>query len=241
MRRGERALVAATLLLAGCARHEPGPTAVRVGAMQVTLTVPAGWEHVDHDVRHEFRLGELKIVLRDAGIATPETLAASIRAAQALWRGGRPDEAVQRVSRLDAPVLALADADVRGLFWRHWNDVSYDPTRAGTFEMDAAFDTLAERTGLLAAPSGRALVLAAFAAELDTLRYEIESLEVRGEGGERWSDARTWGQVAHGDPARFACRTLAGHVLVLESTALRDPRVARAFDTLLDSIEPASP
>ena len=88
-------------------------------------------------------------------------------------------------------------------------------------------------------PSGRVLVNIAFAARLDTLRYEIETLEVRGRGGERWYDARTWDRVAHAYPARFACRIVRGHLLVLESTAMSDPRVVTAFGPLLSSIEPA--
>src|SRR5258706_10533480 len=126
MRRDRRALAATVLALAGCARHEPA-TALRVGAMDLALTIPAGFEHVDHDARHEFRLGELTIVLRDAGIAAPESLAANIRAAHALWRSGRQEEAVQKVSRVNEAVLALCDADERRMVLRHSDDVCHDP------------------------------------------------------------------------------------------------------------------
>jgi len=62
---------------AGAAATSPGEpsggevTAVRVGEQRVTVRIPAGWEHVDYGRRQEFRRGEARFALFDAGPAQP--------------------------------------------------------------------------------------------------------------------------------------------------------------------------
>lgn len=64
-------------LPAGAAATSPGEpsggevTAVRVGEQRMTVRIPDGWEHVDYGRRQEFRRGEARFALFDAGPAQP--------------------------------------------------------------------------------------------------------------------------------------------------------------------------
>ncbi len=48
-------------------------TELRVGEQRLTLRMPASWEHVDYGERQEFRQGEVRIALVDAGTLDPDT------------------------------------------------------------------------------------------------------------------------------------------------------------------------
>ncbi|HEY6195876.1 MAG TPA: hypothetical protein VI504_12610 [Candidatus Eisenbacteria bacterium] len=227
-------LAALALALAGACARQPPSVSVRVGQVPLTLVVPRGWDHVDNGARHEFRSGELRIVLVDAGVAEPESLASEVRAARVIERTGRTREAIARLGERSDPVLELLTLDQRRAFWRYFDDVSYDPTRSETPELDDAFDTLEARALALPRPTLGGLAGWVYASRLDTLRHEIESAEL---GRDGWWQVRAWSRMAHTDRKRFACRVACGRLLVLETATPEAPGVESAFDVLMRSIE----
>jgi len=228
-----RAIGIALLLLSGCAAPQR-PVAVMVGVVPMRIVPPRGWEHVDNGGRHEFRKGDLRMVLSDDGICAPETLAVTILAARtSLMREPIRDDLTGLGWRND-PVLAARGEDERRGFWRYWNDVTYDPTRAWTIQRNWAFDSLVARAQGLAPLDAQQLARWAVAQRTDTTRSQIERVVPAGS----WWVADTWSRVSHLDPRRWACGVVDGHLLVLESGPLLEPAAGKSFDALLRSIAP---
>src|SRR5262245_42816015 len=120
--RGALAIAAAASLAlgaAGCAPR-PEPTALEVGRHRVRLTLPTGWEHLDHGRIHLFRRGDASLSLEDAGPASHQGLIAELNAARGAWLEGRRRDAFARVEELKAPALSQAESGVRAAFWRPW-------------------------------------------------------------------------------------------------------------------------
>jgi hypothetical protein len=236
MPRTERALATACLLLFGCARAER-PVTLAVGEVRVSLVPPAGWEHVDQGGRHEFRRGDMRISLVDEGLATPEALASACSGLRQLLETGREREALERLPGRGAPVLAARDRDARAKFWRDWTTVATDPSRRTAHHLAPALEALIVRAADLPPLDGRTFARWVVARELDTLRYQVQSLAPAPAGDSAWWVARTWNRVSHLEPRRFAARAVEGRLLVLDSGAHLPPEGEAAYEALLTSIE----
>lgn len=235
MRRTDALLGALLLCVAGCAPAEKREPIV-VGEVRLLAASPRGWEHVDNGGRHEFRRVDMKMVLWEAGIATPESLAGALSGARAPLIAGRTDEALDRVrSRRDA-ALRVLDLDELRDFWRQWNLVAHDPTR--TAELPEALDSLIARTARMPAVEPAEYARWAAMRSLDTSRHQIKSVAQVPEGRLAWWQATTWNRVSHTDPRMVAVAIVSGRLIVLESGMLLEPEAQFAFDALLASLEP---
>lgn len=232
------AAVAAGVAATGCAKREGGALVV-VGTVHVRMSPPHGWEHVDNGVRHEFRRGDGRMSLVDAGIATPESLASAILAARPVLTANPPGRLMTGLEWRDDPVLVVRPEDEQRGFWRYWNEVDYDPVRAASSERLSAFDTLVTRARALAPLDKRLVTRWACAQQMDTATtYQIDRVSPATPTGSTWWVAHTWMRGSHQFIRQYACGFVGGHVLVLESGPILDPDHQKAFDQLIASMEP---
>ncbi len=229
------ALLVAIVLCGACAPQEAQQFAV--GSHSVRAILPSGWEHLDHGREHVLRNGEARIVVTDAGLATPDAAVQAIEAVRERWRLGDARDAAAQLREIKMPVLGALTTLDQHQFWAYWNSVAYDPTRRDTPEAEAAFDTLLARAQALEPLSEPAAARWVFASHMDTTRHEIASIEMHPSGTESWTVLRTWNRVTHTERRWLACRVNAGSLLVVDLE--RDPRgdALPVFERLLASMQ----
>lgn len=231
--------VTALSIAAGCAA--PAPERTQVGHHEVWLSVPRGWEHLDHGRQQLFRRGEEQLSLTDLGPATRAGLKNEIQAAESLWLAGRQRDAFERVRELRSPMMRDALSRERADFWRPWTDATYDPQRADSAAIGTAFAALIEGTKIFPEPTPDRLLQYVFDLTGATPNREIASRAVRTIHGSAWTEIETWSPVSHLGRSRVAFALHDGALLALAEDRGRDESVAAAFEQLLRSIQFAPP
>jgi hypothetical protein len=234
-------VIAVTVLsvAAGCAGEAPERT--QVGHHEVWLSVPRGWEHLDHGRQQLFRRGEEQLSLTDLGPGTRAGLKNDIQAAESLWLAGRERDAFERVRELRSPMMRDALSRERADFWRPWTDATYDPERADSAAIGTAFAALIEGTKIF--PESTPDRLLQYVLDLTGAmpNREIASRAERTIHGSAWTEIETWSPVSHLGRSRVAYTLHDGDLLALAEDRGRDESVARAFEQLMRSIQFAPP
>jgi hypothetical protein len=229
-------LIGCAATLAACARQVPSQK-VRVGHLELKLSAPRGWEHLDHGRQQLFRNGEAEIALEDFGPVTPEGLERHLLEAQGLWLAGRRRDAFASVQELHAPPLDLVRPETRAAFWRPWYDVTYALDRADSAEIGMAFESSMRAARALPEVPPAQLVELLLARSPAGERSEIahwDSLKIH---GAPWLSVETWNRVSHMGRGRLACLEHDGYLLLLTTRRGLIEQTGAAFDSLLASIE----
>ena len=228
-------LALALAALLGCSGTKT--ITVDVGSHRVRLTVPKGWEHLEHGRSQILRQGESQIALVDLGPATREGIVREVGAARAMWLSGRRKDAFERVRKIGGPSLAYAAPDQVTGFWRPWWEMKALGDTADSATVGAAFDSLAARAVLLPPDSPQAMARFALDRTSNPERHEISRQSRRLLHDISWVDIETWDRVTHLDRRRLALRVNGGNLLVLYIE--RDPlQVANpVFEEVLLSIQ----
>jgi hypothetical protein len=221
-----------------CGRESTLPaTEVALDHFRLRLTVPAGWEHLDHGNQQLFRQGEVELQLLDHGVATREGFERELVAAKQLWLDGRKRDAFARIRELHGPPLHLLSSDERANFWRPWTDVTYVGDAADSASVVRALDALIAASRELPAIHSMQLAEHVLAQSSDADRREIARSEERVIHGQTWTVVETWDRVSHLYPRRWACLELAGYLLTLHTERGLLEQHGAAFEALLASIE----
>jgi hypothetical protein len=210
---------------------------VDVGIHRVRLTVPKGWEHLEHGRSQILRQGESQMALVDMGPGTREGIAREIAAARALWLEGRRKDAFERIRSIGGPSLLYAASDQVTGFWRPWWEMKALGSTVDSATVGAAFDSLVAHVALLPDDSPQAMARFALDKTSNPERHEISRQSRRLLNDANWVDIETWDRVTHLDRRRLALRENGGYLLVLYIE--RDPlQVANpVFEEVLVSIQ----
>jgi hypothetical protein len=224
-------------LCCGCAKPAPQPLTV-VGLHHVNLSIPKGWEHLDHGRQHMIRLGEDEISLTDGGPATREAMMGDIRAALALWRAGHGGDAFDRIRQLRCPALTLAAPAKAHAFWAPWfalhDDADSLQVATAMLGLIATVDSLPE----VSAAQKLGYVLSEFSTMRDA---EVQSNTLRTLHGAEWNDVVLWSRLTHTSRTRVAFTVSGGRLLVLATGLGVYERQAPAFESVLTSLEIREP
>ena len=231
-------LAAGAVFSSGCGgRPSAMPQRVEIGAHQVRLAAPQGWEHLDHGRAQLFRNGETELRLEDLGAATPQALAREIRGARATWLAGRRRDAIARMRTLDGPALAYLPWQARVDFWRPWSDATYLPDPADSAAIGGAFDAMIDHAEALPALGPDHLVEWVLERDDDAGRREISRLDSLAIHETRWIRVDTWSRTSHLDRRRVAFALDGGSLLALSIERGLPESTLGAFDSLLATIE----
>jgi hypothetical protein len=229
-------IVAALTLVPSCARRAPVPVEMEVGRHRVRLSVPPGWEHLDHCREQLFRNGEMELRLADLGPATPAGLADEVRTARTLWLKGRRLDALARIRSLDGPILRILPSPVRAEFWRPWTaDPNASP--ADSASLGGAIAAMIDRAEALPPVSADQLVEYVLERSSDAARREIERRDSLGVHGSSWIRLGTWSRLSHMGRRSDAFTVRDGGLLALTCERGSFERTGGAFDSLLATIE----
>jgi hypothetical protein len=233
------ALIAAGVLLAGCAHQESRPASIQmeIGHHRLRLAAPMGWEHLDHGRQQLFRMGESELALEDLGPASRAGLVNELREARALMVAGRRGEAFERVRWLHGPPVFLLPQPLRADFWRPWTDATYIPETADSLAVLRAFDTLIHAAENLPDTPMKDLTDYVLTRSASASRSEIARKDVRVIHDVEWTDIETWNRVSHMDRERLALADDGGYLLTLATRRGLYAQTGPAFDSLLASIE----
>jgi hypothetical protein len=228
------------LAAAGCSKP-PASRAVQVGRHHLRLTIPPGWEHLDHGRQHLFRVGETELLLEDFGPATREGLVRELHEAEELMRAGRREDAMARVRRLHGPPLAFLYWKERAEFWSPWTDVTYIRGAADDATLAGALRELIRRAEALPDVPIDRVVEHVLARAPQAERWEVARREPREIHGRRWVWIETWDRVSHLYRHRLACLEDDGYLLLLTTRRGLIGQSGGGFDSLLASIEVLPP
>ena len=234
---GVLALIVVLGVSSACAREQPQTLRLQVGRHRLRLVSPRGWEHLDHGRQQLFRNGESELLLEDLGPVTPKGLVGEIREAEQLWRAGRREDALARMSALDGPPVSFLPQQVRADFWKSWTDVSYVPGAANDAAVGQAFQAMISAAEALPPPPVENIVEYALRQSEDADRREVDRRESKWVHGSEWVTIETWTRVSHMYRRRLAFVDDAGYLLYLSTERGLIEQSGGAFDSLLASIE----
>ncbi len=82
-----------SVLIVGCAEEAPEPLGLQVGAHQVTIDAPQGWQHFDKGAEQFFKRDFDQIFLNDTGPVTVAGFQQEVERAREVFRGGSLEQA----------------------------------------------------------------------------------------------------------------------------------------------------
>jgi hypothetical protein len=209
-----------------------------IGVHDLSLTVPAGWDHLDHGLEHRFHRELSQISLADIGPVTPPAYLRQIEHARELFRN---DQALDARAHLDRLNLRSAFTSARRWeeFAESWKVARDGGQKLGTtpFEVENAYAEVLRQVARLATPELDILVHRALP-ELDHgAQRDVagqREVEIDGCPG-MWVE--TWDRLSHDHRQSYLFVLNGGNLLVARMELGKYPEMQPAFNALVDSLE----
>lgn len=234
-------LLAAVAVIVACSRQEP-PRVVRVGAQEVSVRLPAGWE-----VREEPAAAVLSapakgqstpmaVYLRDLGPVTPAAYRRELAAVAGLWEARKGDAATAQLGALRWPTELFPSLAGNADFAEAWAGIAR--AGPGTVFADVKSDFETVDRILDATPPLAPGALTAWAlAHVDSgARREVGARRKVTVGGRDGEEIETRDTLAQGLPRRALFVQNDGRMLVVSTGIVgRDTEVER-YEAIRNSL-----
>ncbi len=238
MTAGRAALLVAGLagLLPGCGAQESSRE-LAVGAHQVRVRIPAGWEVVDQGRQILIRRASAELVLKDLGPAGPPGIRREVERAQDLWRAGHGSEARWRMANVPVPREVFPTLADRQRFWAAWSRVSNARADRPYEDVQPAFAVILANIDVMPARPLPLLVDAGLAELGHDQRRDVKARRPMTVDGHEALDVETWNRLSHQNPERLMFVENDGYLLVLRTGQSADRETVRAFESVLDRLQ----
>jgi hypothetical protein len=232
------ALLLGLVLAIGCAPQPPAPTEVTVGAHQVALVVPDGWQHYDHGRQQRFEKGMAKISLADMGPGTREGFKREVEYARELFRRGQIADARDRLGRLQVRRAFPSDERWR-VFLESWRVVrgTRRDSHPDSRTVERAYGAILAQISALPDPNLPSIARVMLDEMGHDERHDIAEEEAMAVDRRDALRVDTWDRLSHDFRKRYVFILDGGNILVAWTEFGKFAEMEEAFDALVASLE----